>query len=184
MIPEENKQLCRLFAEMLSYPSDALPESANECLRQLGGSFPEIAEQVRPFVVFVEGKSSGLLEELYAETFDLAPALTLYIGYHLFGETPKRSAFLVRLEEAYQSHGFDSGTELADHLCVLLRFFSIAQDAEFVLPLLEECILPVLDKMAEDFRKSKNGYGPAVSSLKMFLKQISRKLTKVGELEG
>ena len=92
---------------------------------------------MRSFVNSVKGQSRGALEELYTETFDLTPAMTLYIGYHLFGETPKRSSFLVRLEEAYQAHDFDSGTELADHLCVLLRFFSVAQDAEFVVPLLE-----------------------------------------------
>ncbi len=182
MLPEESKQLCRFFAEVLEYPSGSLPESAGECLRQLDVSFPDIADQMRPFVTFLESRSRGAVEELYAETFDLAPGSTLYIGYHLFGETPKRSSFLVRLEEAYQSHGFESGTELADHLCVMLRFFSVAQDAEFVVPLLEECILPVLDKMAGDLRKSKNSYAPAVSSLRLFLRQLSRKLVKVGGL--
>ena len=182
MLPEESKQLCRLFADVLGYPGDSLPESANECLRQLDASFSDIADQMRPFVAFVESQSRGALEELYAETFDMTPASTLYIGYHIFGETPKRSSFLVRLEEAYQSHGFHSGTELADHLCVLLRFFSVAQDVEFVIPLMEESILPVLDKMAGDLQKGKNGYSPAVSSLRLFLRQLSRRLTKVGGL--
>ncbi len=182
MLPEESKQLCRFFAEVLDYPGGSLSESANECLRQLDGSFPDIADQMRSFVAFVEGQSRGALEELYAETFDLAPASTLYIGYHLFGETPKRSSFLVRLEEAYQSHDFSSGTELADHLCVLIRFLGVAQDAEFVIPLLEESILPVLDKMAGDLQKSKNGYAPAVSALRLFLRQLSRRLAKVGGL--
>ncbi len=182
MLPEESKQMCRLFAEVLDYPNDSLSESANECLRQLDVSFPDIADQMRSFVTFVESQNRGALEELYAGTFDMAPASTLYIGYHLFGETPKRSSFLVRLEEAYQSHGFHSGTELADHLCVLLRFFGVAQDAEFVMPLLEECILPVLDKMAGDLRKSKNSYAPVVSSLGLFLRQLSRRLAKMGDL--
>ena len=172
MLPEESKKLCRLFAKVLDYPGASLPESANECLRQLDGSFPDIADQMRPFVAFVEGQGRGALEELYAETFALAPASTLYIGYHLFGETPKRSSF----------HDFDSGTELADHLCVLLRFFSVAQDMEFVIPILEECILPVLDKMVGDLQKSKNGYSPAVSSLRLFLRQLNRRLAKVGGL--
>ncbi len=181
MMPEESKQLCRLFAEVLGYPGDSLSESANECLRQLNGSFPDIADQMRSFVTFVESQNRGALEELYTETFDMAPAMTLYIGYHLFGETPKRSSFLVRLEEAYQSHDFHSGTELADHLCVLLRFFSVAQDTEFVIPLLEESIMPVLDKMAGDLQKSKNGYAPVVSSLRLFLRQLSLRLVKVRE---
>jgi|TARA_B100000315_G_C14478945_1_gene541975 nitrate reductase delta subunit len=182
MLPEESKQLCLSFAEVLSYPGDTLPESANECLRQLDGSFPDIAGQMRPFVAFVEGQSREALEELYTETFDMTPASTLYIGYHIFGETPKRSSFLVRLEEAYLSHDFHSGTELAEHLCVMLRFFSIARDADFVIPLLEESILPALDKMTKDLQKSKNDYAPVVSSLRLFLGQLSRRLAKVGGL--
>ena len=182
MLPEESKQLCRSFAEVLDYPGGSVSESAKECLRQLDGSFPDIADQMRPFVTFLESQRRGALEELYAETFDLTPASTLYIGYHLFGETHKRSSFLVRLEEAYQSHGFQSGTELADHLCVMLRFLAVAQDAEFVIPLLEESILPVLDKMAGELQKGKIGYAPAVSSLRLFLRQLSRRLAKVGGL--
>ncbi len=182
MLPEETKQLCRFFAEVLDYPSGSLPESADECLRQLDASFPDIADHMRPFVTFLESQSRGAIEELYAETFDLAPGSTLYIGYHLFGETPKRSSFLVRLEEAYQSHGFQSGTELADHLCVMLRFFSVAQDPEFIIPLLQECVLPMLEKIEAAFPKNGNGYAPAVSSLRLFLRQVCRRLIKTGGL--
>ncbi len=182
MLPEESQQLCQLFAEVLDYPTGSVRESARECLKQLEISFPDIADPMQSFVTFIESQDRGELEELYAQTFDLATAMTLYIGYHLFKETPKRSAFLVQLEEAYQSHDFNSGTELADHLCVLLRFFSVAKEPEFVIPLLEECILPVLDKMVGDLQKSKNGYAPAVSSLRLFLRQLSRRLVKVGEL--
>ena len=182
MLSEESKQLCRLFADVLSYPGNSPADSTDECLRQLDDSFPEIVDQMRPFVAFFEGQNRSALEELYTETFDLTPGSTLYIGYHLFGETPKRSSFLVRLEDAYQSHGFDSGTELADHLCVLLRFFSIAQDTGFVIPLLEESILPVLDKTVEDLQKNKNSYASVVISLRLFLRQLSQRLAKVGGL--
>ena len=67
-------------------------------------------------------------------------------------------------------------------MCVMLRFLVIAGDAEFVIPLLEESILPVLDKMASDLQKNNNGYAPAVSSLRLFLRQLSRRLAKVGGL--
>ncbi len=77
MLPEESKQLCRLFAEVLGYPGDSLSDSANECLRQLDSSFSDIADQMRPFAAFVEGQSRGALEELYTKTFDLTPASTL-----------------------------------------------------------------------------------------------------------
>ncbi len=182
MLPEETKQLCRLFAEILDYPSPSLLESATECIKQLENSFPGTAEPMRSFATFAESQSQGTIEELYTQTFDVTPATTPYLGYQLFGEGPKRSAFMVRLQEAYQSHSFSSGTELPDHLCVLLRFFSVARDSEFVIPLLQECVLPVLEKMEGAFPAKKNGYRPAVSSLRLFLRQVCHRLTKAGGL--
>ena len=99
---------------------------------------------------------------------------------HLFGETPKRSVFMAKLQEAYQSHQLSSGTELPDHLCLLMKFLSVARDQETVIPLLEEGILPVLEKMERAFHKDKNSYVLVVRSLRLFLAEISRKLTKAG----
>ncbi len=120
------------------------------------------------------------MEELYTKTFDLTAATTLHIGYHLFGETPKRSAFLVRLEEAFESDGFSSGNELADHLCVLLRFFNVASDPEFVAPLVDECVLPVLQTMEKALPEKNGGYRPAIRSLRLFMRHLQRALEKEG----
>jgi nitrate reductase molybdenum cofactor assembly chaperone len=182
MLPEESKKLCQLFAEVLDYPGSSLLESATECVNRLEHTFPGTVGPIQSFVTFAQSQNPGTLEELYTQTFDVTPATTPYVGYHLFGETPKRSAFMAKLQEAYQAHGFSAGAELADHLCVLLRFFSVAQDPEFVIPLLQECVLPVLEKMEEAFPKNGNGYAPAVSSLRLFLRQVCRRLIKTGGL--
>ncbi len=183
MLPEETKQICQLFATVLDYPSHSLLESAVECAKRLESSFSGIAEPMQSFVTFAQSQSPETLEELYTQTFDITPATTPYVGYHLFGEGSKRSAFMIKLRETYQSHSFSGGTELPDHLCVLLRFFGVAQDTEFVIPLLQECILPVLEKMEAAFPKNKNGYKPAISSLRLFLQQVYRKLIKTGGLQ-
>jgi len=178
MLPEETKQLCHLFAEVLDYPSHSVPDTAAECVRRLEDSFPKIVAPMQSFADFTQSQRLGTLEELYAQTFDITPATTLHVGYHLFGETPKRSALMVRLQEAYQCHHFSGGVELPDHLCVLLRFFSVAQEPEFVIPLLQECVLPVLEKMEKAFPKNKNGYAPVVRSLRLFLRQVYQRLIK------
>jgi nitrate reductase delta subunit len=182
MLPEETKQLCRLFADVLDYPGPSLLESATECIKQLEHSIPGVAEPMQSFVIFARGQSQGELEELYTQTFDITPATTLNVGYHLFGETPKRSAFMTKLQEAYQCQSLSAGTELPDHLCVLLRFFSVARDPEFTIPLLQECVLPVLEKLEGAFPGKKNGYRPVVSSLRLFLRQVCRELVKAGGL--
>lgn len=180
MFPEDTRQLCRLFADVLDYPDDSSLGIARECLQKLETSFPDSARPMKTFVDYTQSQSLGTREETYTQTFDTASERTLYVGYQLFGENPKRSTFLVRLEEAYQSHQFSRGSELADHLPVLLRFLSVAREPEFAIPLLQECLLPVLDKIEEDFRKDKTGYGASVRSLKRFLKTVSKSLEKTG----
>lgn len=180
MLPEETKQLCLLFAIVLDYPEKSLPEAVTQCVRSLEHSFPESAEPMRRFATFACSQNLGQLEELYIHSFDISPATTPYLGYHLFGEGPKRSAFMVKLQEAYQAHHFSAGMEMPDHLCVLLRFLGVAQDAEFVIPLLQECLLPVLRKMERSLPENGNGYAPAVNSLKLFLQQVQRRLVKAG----
>ncbi|MAF84935.1 MAG: hypothetical protein CL875_00375 [Dehalococcoidales bacterium] len=180
MLTEDARRLCQLFAEVLGYPGPSLARSAVECARQLDASFPGSAEPMRAFVAFAEGQKLPELQEIYTQTFDITPETTPYVGYHLFGETPKRSVFMAKLQEAYQSHQLSTGTELPDHLCVLMKFLSVARDKETVIPLLEEGILPILEKMEQAFHKDKNSYGLGIRSLRLFLAEISRKLTTSG----
>ncbi|MBI2860128.1 MAG: molecular chaperone TorD family protein [Chloroflexi bacterium] len=180
MFTEEIKEICQLFASVLDYPRASLVQDADSCARLLENYDGGAAERMRRFASFAATQQQANLEELYTQTFDVTPATTLYFGHHLFGETPKRSAFLVRLEEAYQEHQFSIGQELADHLCVMLRFLCVSRDEEFVMPLLHECILPILDKMEQAFPKENEGYQPAIASLRLFLRQVSRRPVKSG----
>jgi len=184
MFPEDTRQLYRLFADVLDYPDGESSGVAEECLRILETSFPDSAKPMRTFVDFTRSQSLGKLEELYTQTFDTIPDRTLYVGYQLFGENPKRSTLLVRLEEAYQAQDFSSGNELADYLPMLLRFLSISEEPEFAIPLIQECLLPVVDKIEADFKNDKTGYGSPVRSLKRFLKAVSGSLEKTGGLAG
>lgn len=180
MLSQESRQLCQLFADILDYPDGALRGAAKNCAEQLENTAPGITGPVRSFADFVNSRSLESLEELYTQTFDVTPATSLYLGYHLFGETPKRSEFLIKLTEAYESHSFSSGIELADHLGVILRFLSVAEDPEFALPLLEEGILPTLGKTEKELQKNENQYAMVIGPLLKFLHQETRKLSKTG----
>ena len=154
MLSQENRQICRLFAEMLDYPGSGLRQAAKSCVIQLEDISPGLTKPVQSFADFVSSQSLESLEELYTQTFDVTPATSLYLGYHLFGETSKRSEFLIKLTEAYEAHSFSSGIELADHLGIMLRFLSVSEDPEFTLPLIEECILPTLEKTEKALKKN------------------------------
>jgi len=68
------------------------------------------------------------MEELYTTTFDLNPVATLEVGYHLWGEQYERGRFLSDLRGLQQTLGIDSGTELPDHLTVLLPTIAASND--------------------------------------------------------
>ena len=180
ILSQESRQLCQLFADVMDYPGSSLRQAAKSCAIQLENSFPSITKPVQAFVDFANDQSLESLEELYTQTFDVTPATSLYLGYHLFGETPKRSEFLIKLTEAYQAPSFSSGIELADHLGIMLRFLSVAEDSEFTLPLLEECILPTLTKTGKELEKAKNQYALVIGPLLQFLRQITHQLAKTG----
>ena len=135
------------------------------------------------FADFASRRSLETLEELYTQTFDTSVDTTLYFGHHIFGETQKRSSFMVKLQDAYISCNFSSGAELADHLCTLLQFLGVTSDAEFALPLIDECILPSLQIIEKPLQENKNGYAPVMVALKLFLQQVSRTIVKTGGLQ-
>ena len=180
MLNKEKQQLCRLFAATLDYPTKTLATATQDCAAALADSFPGMAAPMRHFADFVSSQSVEALEELYTQTFDVTPVTSLYLGYHLFGETPHRSVFLCTLMDAYQAHHFSSGTELADHLGVLLRFLSVSRDKEFTGPLLEECLLPTVTKIEAELKKTDSAYAPLMSSLKALMEQVTKATIKSG----
>jgi len=181
MFPPDTCKLYQIFAQTLEYPSVSTPGVTTECVKLLSAC--GLRTPMPEFADFIKGQKLAALEELYSSTFDMTPAATLYMGYHLFGETPKRSVFLIKLQEAYQAHNFDNGRELADYLPSTLRFISIAKDKDFVLPLLQDCLLPNLNVIGSTLEKTKNPYRLLTNSLHTFIEQQAHKLLKTGDIQ-
>lgn len=180
MLSRENKELCNLFASIVNYPDSARPAAARDCALHLHDTHPNIARKMRAFADFVNSQSLEALEELYTQTFDISPAASLYLGYQLFGDTPKRSEFLIRMSDAYKEHSLSTGTELADHLSLMLRYLSVSKDHDFAMPLIEDCLLPTLEKTGKELKKIDSRYALVIEPLAEFLKQISQEAAKTG----
>ncbi|MBI2862426.1 MAG: nitrate reductase molybdenum cofactor assembly chaperone [Chloroflexi bacterium] len=136
-----------LFAKMLGYPEPGLPEVVRECEALLLPGSEEATALLSRFRRFVEGTPLGRQEEIYTGTFELDPACYPYVGYHLFGETYKRSVFLLELKERYRAQGFVIENELPDHLAVLLWFLATTEDAVLAREIIHEALLPALERM-------------------------------------
>lgn len=123
-----------LLARCLEYPGPDLAAAA-------------AAAGVDEFAAWVAAVAPGAAEELYVRTFDLQAPCCLEVGWHLFGETYKRGAFLVRLRLAHRAHGLTEGTELPDHLANVLRLLGRLGPEEEPESLAGEAILPAIARM-------------------------------------
>jgi nitrate reductase delta subunit len=150
-----NRRVLQLFADILDYPQQNIVQHVRECETLVSATSSEAAVLLRQFRRFLEETPNGQLEEVYTGIFDLDAACHPYVGYQLFGESYERSAFIVELKKRYRSSGFEaSESELPDRLSVLLRFLSMSGDGDPNQEIINEGILPALDKMAKEAKEA------------------------------
>lgn len=136
-----------LFAELLDYPRTPLAGAAGECAVLVAASSPEAAADLREFESFAAATPLARLEEVYTGVFELDATCHPYIGYHLFGESYKRSVFLLALKEHYRFCGIECGVELPDHLAMVLRFLAASGNPAEAEEMVREALHPALRKM-------------------------------------
>lgn len=137
----------QLFAELLDYPKSGLGALARQAGTLVAATSPDAARLLAEFANFADGIPLGRLEEIYTGVFELNARCHPYVGYHLFGETYKRSVFLLGLKERYAVQGFAAEPELPDHLAAMLRFLSICDDLDMMDECVRDALLPALEKM-------------------------------------
>lgn len=147
MIDDAARQSLSYFAELLEYPRGDVGQVAGECAALLALELPEAAVFLREFQSIAGQLDPGLLEEIYTGTFDLDPVCYPYVGYHVFGETYKRSMFLLALKERHRACGIAVDSELSDHVAAVLRYLAVGEDAEDVAVVAREAMLPALQRM-------------------------------------
>lgn len=109
------------LADALAYPEAQHAAVIEDCRRALTSSCPAAAEWVSRFAQDTKGLPLSALQELYTETFDLDPARTLDLSWHVFGEGYERGAFLATLRHDLRTAGVQETTELPDHVTHVLR---------------------------------------------------------------
>lgn len=131
----------------LEYPGPDYPARLDACRAALEGAHPRGAGLVARAITLLEASSIEDFEETYARSFDLKPACAPYATVHLFGEESfKRGEFMARLAGRYADAGFDAGSELPDHVALLLRYAARA-GAEEAGELAQYCLMTPVAKM-------------------------------------
>jgi nitrate reductase delta subunit len=163
---DRQEQVLGAFAELLSYPVTDPAPAARRCRALLSG---RPAAVLGEFVSRAERARPHELEEAYSSTFDLDPACAPYVGHHLAGETPKRGIFMARLADAYRQGGFEGGApsgELPDHISVVLRYLAAVPSGPRRQALLEDALVPALDRMLEALPGPESVYRPVLAALR------------------
>lgn len=173
--------LLGLFADILDYPGEDTLEQFRFAEESASVEFPEAGRLLSRFRSSIEHMSADRLEEVYTAIFDLNATCHPYIGYQLFGETYKRSVFLVECKEHYRAHGFTApDIELPDRLSIMLRFVSVCTDTELVTDIIEYGFGPSLAKMVkvkeptikEPELSDENPYSDVLRALQIVLGQV------------
>ena len=150
-----------LFADILDYPAPGLARKTAECAALIGAAQRQATALLESFRGFAEETPLGRLQEIYSGFFDLNSICHPYVGYQLFGENYKRSAFLVGLKKSYRAEGFEaSAEEIPDRLSIVLRFAS-QSNGEDVDDLLGKGLLPALERMTTKPESEAHQHGPA-----------------------
>lgn len=104
------------------------------------------SEPLSRFAAAVAPESLPQLQDLYTRTFDLNPVCAPELGWHLFGETYERGAFLVRMRQELSRHNITEGSELPDHLAHALELIGqmSSPEAEYFVV---ACLAPAVHKM-------------------------------------
>lgn len=113
---------------LLSYPTPDLVDSIpaiNTVLHHEGLLGPTRQKDLAPLLHQLASDDLYDLQERYVLLFDRSRTLSLNLFEHVHGESRDRGGAMVDLLETYRAGGLDlAGSELPDHLPVLLEFLS------------------------------------------------------------
>lgn len=129
------------LSSLARYPGDDYFDHLHTALAAM-----PLCEPLRKFAALVAPESIRRLQEQYTRTFDLNPVCAPELGWHLFGETYERGAFLSRMRRELREHDVVEGSELPDHLAYALKLAArMNRDPgeDFVLA----CLSPAVHRM-------------------------------------
>lgn len=144
-----------IFADLLRYPDKDYPSKAKGCLAMLQKKYPEVANELKPFVDYICTHTADEYEELFTKTFDVQPICYLDLGYVIFGEDYKRGAFLLHMQEEQLKANNDCGTDLSDNICNMLTLYTKTDNQDLLDELSVKILIPGLEKMISEFKQAR-----------------------------
>ncbi len=155
---ENERVQCKLLAFLLEYPAPVWRAELAD-LHQVVKSVIDTQrrELLQSFLSYAETTPPFALQETYTAAFDLEPATSLHLTYHLLGDSEDRGKALARLLWLYHREGYDAEIgELPDYLPMILEFLALCPEPEDA-ALLWSC-LSTVSSLAERLEENEHPY--------------------------
>ncbi len=157
----------KLFAVLLSYPSEEMVTALPEIARRLGEE-PALRAATQDALagLLAELKREDLLDlqERYVAQFDAGRATSLHLFEHVHGDSRDRGQAMVDLNALYRQSGFViKVNELPDYLPAVLEYLA-TRPAEQVHDLIEDCA-HILRAVGERLMAGGSPYSAVIAAL-------------------
>ncbi len=167
---EASMHIYQCLARILEYPAEEYMERLEECRRTIGRHNAGADEKLAEFMMTARELSLEQLQERYTLVFDLNPQCTLDAGFHIFGESYKRGAFLAELRGRFKALGITENSELPDHLTNILRLLAVMTRDDEYRDLMRWIISPSLSRMLKIMDRD-NMFSLLLESVEITLRQ-------------
>lgn len=157
------------LSRALTYPDAAYAAFAQSLPGALTDTDKEARQALESFASGVQGLSLTEFQELFTRTFDLSPACSLEVGWHLYGEDYARGAFMVSMREQLRRFSVAENGELPDHLTHVLLLVA-AMDANERAKFIATYVLPSVRKMVSAMADTDNPYKGVITAVEGVLK--------------
>ncbi|GAB3060192.1 nitrate reductase molybdenum cofactor assembly chaperone [Virgibacillus ainsalahensis] len=128
----QDKQAILIIASrLLSYPEEAMAEEEKEMDAFVNDNIhsEEIKQELKAAYAPLLRIPLQVRKELYVATFDLKSKVGLYLTAHELGDSSKRGAALIKLQNIIKQAGFDRVEgELVDYLPLLFEFLAVTEE--------------------------------------------------------
>lgn len=176
--------LMELLANVLEYPEQETAEKRETLVALLDDWKPEAADALREHIEALADTSLYDQQERYAATFDVNPAVCMYVGYHVFGDSYPRGVFMSRLAGAYEKAGFHVDRELPDHVPAVLRYLTCPEAVDPV-ELVDDALVPALRKIVAAFAETTSPFAPLLAAtLRTFERPDNAEVEVPGDAES
>jgi nitrate reductase assembly molybdenum cofactor insertion protein NarJ len=162
----ETSSIYDSLAALLVYPGADYHQCVARAVDALTSVDPGDAALLDHFAMQIRDLSTGALQELFIQTFDMNPVRSLEVGWHLFGENYDRGTFLVKMRQQLRRFRIAESGELPDHITHVLAILgrmSAGEAEEFAVA----CVFPALEKMRAGFddKKEANPFQDVLNAL-------------------